>query len=215
MGPLGRLRVLWNVCRSAQSEAIRCPVTCSAISHQCEPISAMQRDGPLSLRYRCASSNPCRRAASPASRCPAPPGFRPGRRPRACAASAAPWGNSADCGRCSCASCLGGRRHHLPRLSPPKRPAASRRARACRPSARPLPWGNAARWACRCGPRPARRPPECYGSRCWSSECSTARRDWRPPRPWLPPRLPLPRCRDGGCLRYARVPRNLRRIPRL
>ena len=47
---LGRLRVLWNVCKSAHSDVMRSPVTCSAISHQCEPMSAMRARGPALFR---------------------------------------------------------------------------------------------------------------------------------------------------------------------
>ena len=36
----------------AHTDEIRCPVTCSAMSHQWEPISARQRDGPLNLLSR-------------------------------------------------------------------------------------------------------------------------------------------------------------------
>ena len=134
----------------------------------------MQREAPLAWSLR-ASSNRCRRAASPASRCPARPGFRRGRRPRACGASAAPSGNSADCGRCNCAVLVFAA--SATSSSPSSTLVASGFSHStCLPACkRGLGHGKVHEHsACRCGPR------RCAGSRRMSSIVGRDIRDAKP-----------------------------------
>ena len=144
---------------------MRCPVTNSARSHQCEPMSANARDAPprsastrqLSSSGRSSQSCryvPCTRRTAPV--CPL------------CGRAHAPRGRSRGSGRRTGRSRPGrSRRPARSAAAPrPRRPrAASRRRRACRPPAPPRRPGRGGGSACRRARRrrraPRRAPPRC------------------------------------------------------